>query len=312
PCFGNQSAWGDDHLRSTDFLSAPDGHGWHLDRARFDQWLRAVAQRRGAHCIGKAQLDHLEPTQDGWHLRLSGIPVNTRFLIDATGRFSPLARRLGASRTIEERLICTWITGRIERDNDAHRDAGFTFIEAVEQGWWYTAPIPGTPLQRILAFHTHPQLPPARTPQALIEATSDTIELRAILTRCCFTPGETARMMVASGSTLSPCAGQGWLAAGDAAVSFDPLSAQGLLNALFTGLAGAMTAAEFLQGDHEAIARYRQTIAGIDAAYQRHRTVFYQSETRWSDAPFWRTTSEPNCAAVVPPSRQSRLPSGRQ
>jgi len=289
PCYGNRSVWGSATIQETDFLRDPDGHGWHLDRARFDLWLRSVAQRRGAHCMGNAQLDHLEPTPDGWHLRLSGVPVHARFLIDATGRFSPLARRLGARRSGEERLICAWITGRAETNADAQRDAGFTFIEAVEQGWWYTAPLPGSPLQRILAFHTDPRLPPPRTPQTLIQATADTIELRAILTRCRFTPVETVRMTVASGSTLNPCAGQGWLAAGDAAVCFDPLSAQGLLNALFTGLSGAMTAAEYLQGDHEAIARYRQTIAGIHAAYQRHRAIFYRSETRWPDAPLWKS-----------------------
>ena len=26
----------------------PDGHGWHLDRARFDAWLRHTAVARGA------------------------------------------------------------------------------------------------------------------------------------------------------------------------------------------------------------------------------------------------------------------------
>jgi hypothetical protein len=38
----------------------------------------------------------------------------------------------------------------------------------------------------------------------------------------------------AGGTTLLPATGDRWAAAGDAALSFDPLSAQGLLDALFT------------------------------------------------------------------------------
>jgi len=37
---------------------------------------------------------------------------------------------------------------------------------------------------------------------------------------------------------FSTATGEGWLAAGDAALSLDPLSSQGLFKALYTGLAG--------------------------------------------------------------------------
>ncbi len=38
---------------------------------------------------------------------------------------------------------------------------------------------------------------------------------------------------------LRACAGLAWLAAGDAAISFDPVESRGLLTALVTGLAAA-------------------------------------------------------------------------
>ena len=46
PCYGNRSIWGQIAPAETDFVRDPDGHGWHLDRARFDTWLRRVG--RGA------------------------------------------------------------------------------------------------------------------------------------------------------------------------------------------------------------------------------------------------------------------------
>jgi 2-polyprenyl-6-methoxyphenol hydroxylase-like FAD-dependent oxidoreductase len=48
PCYGNRAAWGSAELHETDFLGDLDGHGWHLDRTRFDAWLesRLVAVQR--------------------------------------------------------------------------------------------------------------------------------------------------------------------------------------------------------------------------------------------------------------------------
>ena len=86
----------------------------------------------------------------------------------------------------------------------------------------------------------------------------------------------------------SPCAGPGWLAVGDAALSFDPLSSQGLLNALFTGLAAAVAAEAHLEGDADAMPGHARALAGIQAAYERHLGLYYAQEDRWPDRPFWQ------------------------
>ena len=46
PWYGNRSVWGDIYPQETDYLRDPDGPGWHLDRNRFDRWLRDVAISR--------------------------------------------------------------------------------------------------------------------------------------------------------------------------------------------------------------------------------------------------------------------------
>src|SRR5215471_2814508 len=45
---GNQSAWGNDRLHSTDFIRDPNGSGWHLNRPLFDSMLRKTARECGA------------------------------------------------------------------------------------------------------------------------------------------------------------------------------------------------------------------------------------------------------------------------
>ena len=56
PCFGNVSSWGSEELAATDFLFNPHGHGWHLDRARFDAMLRSVAEESGAALMSGARV----------------------------------------------------------------------------------------------------------------------------------------------------------------------------------------------------------------------------------------------------------------
>ena len=75
-------------------------------------------------------------------------------------------------------------------------------------------------------------------------------------------------------------AGEGWLAVGDAAVCFDPLSSQGLV----TGIVMAARAATMLDsGLGEWAADYR-------AVLDEHlglRDEYLSAETRWPDSVFW-------------------------
>jgi flavin-dependent dehydrogenase len=78
-------------------------------------------------------------------------------------------------------------------------------------------------------------------------------------------------------------------------MTFDPLSGQGLLNALFTGLAAAEAVDRQLRGWDDALPGYLQTLAGIEAAYRRHLRTWYQGETRWPNAPFWQRRHSAEC-----------------
>lgn len=289
PCYGNRSVWGDPHPQELDALRDPDGHGWHLDRVRFEKWLRDAAFARGAEILAPATLERIERDGDGWRVEIAHgsnvIEIRAAMIIDAAGRAAPVARRLGAQTRVDDRLACGWVYGR----DEGNGGRGLTFVEATENGWWYTAPMPHG--RRVLAFHTDADLPAARVARdrdALLDRAKSTHELAALLDAAGFVAEETAGFTAAHSATLEPCAGDGFLAAGDAALAFDPLSSQGLLNALFTGLAAAEAADAHLRGDADALHRYRETIAGIAAAYRQHLALWYGMEQRWPDAPFWK------------------------
>jgi flavin-dependent dehydrogenase len=286
-CHGNRSVWGSNEPVESDFLRGPDGHGWHLDRARFDAWFRVIAVSRGAQLFAPARVASLERTGESWRVSLTTaagqVAMTARFLIDAGGRAAPLARRFGARRYRHDRLVCGWIHGQSSGGN------GLTFIEAVEDGWWYSAPLPNN--RRVLAFHTDANLPSAaiaRDWDAMLGHATSATHLRELLASVKFTPDQRSGFTAAHSAHLTPCTGEGWLATGDAALSFDPLSSQGLFNALYTGLAAAETTENYLSNAAYTLSDYAQAIADIRRAYAEQLALWYGTETRWRDRPFWR------------------------
>lgn len=290
-CYGQRSVWGDAHAQELDSLRDPDGPGWHLDRARFESWLRAAAIARGADFVTPATIEDIRREGDGWLVTVAGVSEQVRaaFVIDAAGRTAPLARRLGARTQMHDRLVCGFVYGR----DAASAGRGLTFVEAVADGWWYSAPLAGG--RRVLAFHTDSDLPSAqiaRERNALIAHAREAQELAALLDDAEFSPGVEAGFTAAHSATLAPFAGEAFLATGDAALAFDPLSSQGLLNALFTGLAGAEACDSHLAGDTSALGRYREILAGIAAIYRRNLRSFYGIERRWREQTFWRRRAD--------------------
>jgi flavin-dependent dehydrogenase len=283
PCHARRSLWGSAEPIELDGFRDPDGPGWRLDRRRFEAGLRAEALARGARLIAPAAVGAAERHGDGWRLALGdGRTVSARFLIDAGGRGSRLLRAEGGRRLPEDKLVCAWTHLPLTLE-----PAEITYVESEPGGWWYSAPLPGG--RRLLAFHTDSDLASAEslTPAALVERARRLPALAAQMVDSGPPPDGPARICAAHGARLGVPAGPDWLAAGDSALAFDPLSSQGLFNAFYTGLASARAAAAILAGEASATSAYTARIGQIWAAYRHHRALYYAQERRWPDAPFW-------------------------
>jgi flavin-dependent dehydrogenase len=282
-CHARRSVWGSAEPVELDGFRDPDGPGWRLDRRRFEAGLRSEALARGARLIAPAAVGSAERDGDSWRLVLQGgETVSARFLIDAGGRGSRLLRAEGGRRLAEDGLVCAWT--HLPLKSEA---AEITYVESEPDGWWYCAPLPGG--RRLLAFHTDSDLASAAalTPAALVERARRLPGLAAQLLDSDPPPDGPARICAAHGARLGVPAGPDWLAAGDSALAFDPLSSQGLFNALYAGFAGARAAAAVLAGEAWATSAYTARIGQIWAAYRHHRALYYAQERRWPDAPFW-------------------------
>jgi flavin-dependent dehydrogenase len=186
----------------------------------------------------------------------------------------------------------------------APRMDDFTLVEAVEDGWWYSAPLPDA--RCALAFFSDSDLvAPARRASGLRARL-----LRAPLTleRVGGPPGALGlafesppRVVAAHSSRLDPVAGDAWLAVGDAAASFDPLSSQGLESALAGALRAAQAVRRRLDGDAEATRAYAAELRREWRRYVYERARVYERETRFARSPFWRRRQ----AHLAPPPVQS-------
>lgn len=191
-------------------------------------------------------------TGDGQELR-------ARFAIDATGRPAHLARRLGAQLCLGAPLVArTFFLPAHPRPQ--------LVIEATASGWWYALPMRHCGTAGFVSeAGTPPEMP----------------RLLPIPGGC----PPRAKTWDARNSRLSPCAGPGWLAAGDAAAAFDPVASQGLFNALSGGFFAGNAAADALAGEHHALSAYADLVART--AVRTHRTMPHHYATARGQSGFW-------------------------
>jgi flavin-dependent dehydrogenase len=297
PSAGIRSFWGSASPLEQSFVFNPYGTGWHVDRRSFDAFIARMARERGVRLALGSRLQACEPDiKHGWRLRLdspdSVFDVRARYVVDATGRGATLARRLGATRTFYDQLI--GVTGFFKQADAGAQAGPFTLIEAAENGWWYSAPLPGDRL--VVAFMTDADLyEPADKRDAsywrgLMKCGAPhTFERTAM-----FTLDGRLRVIGANSSSLEPMCGPGWLAVGDAAAACDPLSGDGVHRSLVAGSSAAAAILADEKGDGVALLKYAVQSKEEFETYLRIRQKYYRSESRWPGSLFWERRRKDN------------------
>ncbi len=288
PSFGNVSAWGRADAGSNDFMFNPYGHGWHLDRARFDASLRESVERRGVAILTGTIGERIARNRDGvLAIPLTGASESelaARWLIDCSGRGAHAACRMGARIEGADRLVAFAAMAFSETDRDSDCS---TLIEAVPDGWWYTARL--TKGRRIVVFHTDGDLPvcqAVRRHDGFLNLLTQTRHIQARMAGY-VVPKHFPAPLAAGGRWLKKAFGEGWVAVGDAAQSYDPLSSQGLASAMESGIRAAFAVNAALDGDYRHLKRYQLMLELERARYERLRRQFYGLERRWPESMFW-------------------------
>ncbi len=290
PSLGIQSAWGQPDSYENDFIFNPYGTGWHVDRRCFDLMLARASEAAGVDlCLGARLMSCLPSEETGWKLEIAHnnnhLEYRCRFLVDATGRESAVAIKHGAKRISYDHLV--GVVGHFSPNSQGTSESNYMFLEAVEDGWWYSAVLPD--LRLIVALMTDADLYSAgiktsvtyfedrlrKAPHTCLRATS-----YALISD--------VRVFSANSSRLDRITGGNWLAVGDAATAYDPLSSQGVYKALKSGLRAAQSIDSCLADEETALREYSSWVNESFDNFLSLRKQFYSIERRWPNSNFWK------------------------
>lgn len=287
PTHGSRSVWGSYEPGEFDYFLSPYGHGYHLDRRRFDRMLMDKAESLGAELRLNTRAVSVTRENNIWEVDAlqEGEPktFRGRFLVDATGRSARIARKIGSYRTALDQLI--GVAAYMSPSREKQRDS-FTLVEAVEDGWWYSAVLPDGRL--VVMFMTDAKI--ARSGGYTNSEKWTKLFLNTKLTqgRWDGNEGENELSVLSASTGLQrQFFGDGWLAVGDAACSCDPLSSQGIPKAMRSGILAADAIEKWLAGRKNAFEEYRSEAEKEFAVYLVLRRKNYLMENRWVNSPFW-------------------------
>jgi flavin-dependent dehydrogenase len=273
------SAWGRRELVSNEFLFHVQQVGWRLDRARFDAMLRRAAARNTTQI--DAKVVKLDDADGVWRVQLGDGSVHTaRTVVDATGRAAALARLRGLrARRLDRLVSCFAFCKSDERIGDLT-------VEAAREGWWYTAALPEG--RRIVAFMSDSDIVRrlgAGQRDGWSRMLGETQHVSAaVADAICGAP----EVRGAGSQRVEADTDATFICVGDAASSFDPVSGQGIVKALRSGVFASYAIADGLERrDGDGLRRYAAFIKSEFSAYRQTLRDYYAQELRWPDSAFW-------------------------
>ncbi|MCK1339748.1 FAD-dependent monooxygenase [Bradyrhizobium sp. 38] len=233
-------AWSTAWPNREHFLSHAGGRAWVIDRVALERLLVSRAVLAGADVFLGQHVRGLIRRYGYWSVqtRSSDGPATLRaaFVVDASGRAAPVARRLGAKRENLFRVLALHVQSAAP-DTESQSEPASLTIEAAAVGWWYAVCGPRQTLTCAL-FTYDPVLARSNAARSTLLAALDDTTTLPRWARELVRSGR-VRSVDASPSMLRQPVGEGWLAIGDAAASFDPIASQGLANALASAAGGA-------------------------------------------------------------------------
>jgi flavin-dependent dehydrogenase len=271
-----------------------------VDRGAFDRALLEVAVAAGVFVIQPAVASVAEG-RDYWRIAVHGAArdsLRARLVVDASGRLG--CRRL-------KRLAVSPPTVAVWGVIDAVAPAA-TQIEALSDGWLWAAPVASTQLS--IMFVTDPATVRSALPGApgdlLRERLSQSTLLRSFQNRP-FT--RSVRVCDAACSLTATPIASGYLLAGEASYTIDPLSATGIEKAIQSGVAAGSVVNTLLRHQERSAlcTRFFEKRQREDAAtHSRWASDAYRAVARYADRPFWATRRTDRLANAAPPTAPMR------
>jgi flavin-dependent dehydrogenase len=289
--------------------SLPGPPGFHVPRDRFDELLVRNAQADGVAVLRPARATRpRRRSGGGWQIELDHAgttkEVFASFIVDATGARPLLpGRRLRLSPPLLS-LYAHW--------QGVGREVTEGRIEAGEDAWLWWAPLRAG--RSVAAVFVDP-----KRLSGMRRTDIDRLYLELLRGFKLFRDDRAGRMAGgvtacdASSRYTLPAAGPDFARVGDANMTLDPMSSQGVLNAVASGLQAAIvinTLARHSAHAGEAIDFFQARQTEKALRYAAKTAAFYGERAAVCDWPFWRERAIASADAPAPAPESSRLEAG--
>ncbi|WP_372740964.1 NAD(P)/FAD-dependent oxidoreductase [Neptunomonas sp.] len=260
-----------------------------IDRAAFDAAILMDLGMQGIHVI-QGRAGKLVTTATGHKVTVDSsgknIQLDADFLVEARGRAAPAAKlkRLRGAETVS--ILQYWDGEPGERQSA---------VQSFEEGWaWMAADEKGRRYLQLTFDVVASKLPEkARLAEFCIEKLKTLQQAQPYLANAAST-GE----MHARTSTPILCqeaVGDNWIRVGDAAMAVDPLSGNGIFQALSSSLQAPAVINTLLREPEKALLAQRFHQLRVTELFFRFARIgrdFYAMEEQWADQAFWKTRAQ--------------------
>lgn len=286
---------GHGHQEPVDFwfkngLFSRNSKSFNVERAPFDQMLLDQARKAGAEILQSEKVLKINRLKDNdVEVISAGGPWHARFLIDATGGGTVVARHLGTKVKFPElsNIGCYAHFTGVERKTDER--AGFARIVMCEDAWFWVIPIDETRTSiGVVADHKFVKRMRVDSSRFLEWSIKRCPAMREIFTnaRACEPnelPAGSNHVVADFSYTCKPYAGNGYFLCGDAATFIDPVFSTGVCLGMRNGEDAANSIARIIQenASPRRVRRgfIRRSIASSTPMFKLVR-MFYRHEFR--------------------------------
>lgn len=290
PAYGNTSYWGIDQPVLRDSIFTAESASYQLDREQFDLALLKHVSEKGGNIFPRTKCTQFIQQQDkSWKVSLqhpnSGpFLITAKFLIDASGRQAHVCRKIGVRTRRDDHLVGVGCFLEFGNRRELQHDM---LIEAVESGWWYSATLPQNSMT--IVFFSDADIITSNKlnqPVAWNRLLQETRQMKHIV-KGAYNQG-TPWVRNAHTQISYSTDRENFIAIGDAAASFDPISSMGIGFAITSACHAASIVESALSAhDPERIAVYQNDIERNFENYHKFRQRIYQQERRWPLSVFW-------------------------
>ncbi len=280
---GYHSAWGSNHVTDHNFyFHRPFQYGLKLNK---ESLINALEEQQQEYIREEGRLTAITQTSGAIRVDLdNGKSIEGALVVDATGRKRVVSQALGVEQVEKDQLMCFSCHVPTVRVRGLPHGV---FVEPFESGWGIVSELSvDTSVMTLFTTKNHEARSLITNYENWPELLGETRHLKSFLS-----PLNEAKVMgsKANSSRLTEMAGVHWLAIGDAAMAFDPLSSHGITSGIYTAQQAVEAIAKVRKEEGGMpLQDYSQTLTRIFEGYLQQKRQLYRQERRWEERSFWQ------------------------